>query len=174
MQLNSETDFGTECIAGYTKRPLMVLTASDVGTEPKQVEENLTAHFKRAKNWGAVLLIDEADVFMERRSTTDLVRNGLVAGFLRALEYYDGILFLTTNRVGLFDDAFISRIHVQMYYPDFSDEEREKVWKTFIAKLHKERAGYLRVHIGAQEYIESKDIRALKWNGREIRNGNYF
>jgi hypothetical protein len=41
---------------------------------------------------------------------------------LRALEFYDGILFLTTNRVGSFDDAFISRIHVQLYYPDFDDE----------------------------------------------------
>jgi SpoVK/Ycf46/Vps4 family AAA+-type ATPase len=150
----------------------MVLTASDVGTEPKEVEANLTAHFKRAKSWGAVLLIDEADIFMERRSTIDLVRNSLVAGFLRALEYYDGILFLTTNRVGLFDDAFISRIHVQMYYPDFSDEERRKVWKAFIAKLQRERAGHIRASIGAQEYIEGNEVRALKWNGREIRNGS--
>jgi SpoVK/Ycf46/Vps4 family AAA+-type ATPase len=149
----------------------MILTASDIGIEPKEVEKNLTIYFKRAKSWGAILLIDEADVFMERPSTTDLVRNGLVAGFLRALEYYDGILFLTTNRVGLFDDAFISRIHIHIYYPDFSDEDRKKIWQTFIDKLHKERTGHLRVHIGAKEYIEGKEVTRLKWNGREIRNG---
>lgn len=60
----------------------MVLTSGDIGSEPKEVEHNLTTHFKRATHWGAVLLIDEADVFMERRSTADLTRNSLVAGKL--------------------------------------------------------------------------------------------
>lgn len=69
-----------ECIAAFTKRPLMVLTSSDISTDPSMVEGNLTRQFKTAKSWGAVLLIDEADVFMERRSTADLVRNSLVAG----------------------------------------------------------------------------------------------
>lgn len=58
----------------------MVLTSSDIGTDPKEVELNLTSRFKTATSWGAVLLIDEADVFMERRSTADLERNSLVAG----------------------------------------------------------------------------------------------
>jgi hypothetical protein len=70
----------SECIAEFVRRPLLVLTCSDIGTEPKEVEVNLTKHFKRAKSWGAVMLIDEADVFMERRSTADLTRNSLVAG----------------------------------------------------------------------------------------------
>ncbi|KAI8301174.1 hypothetical protein K4K61_009070 [Colletotrichum sp. SAR11_59] len=148
----------------------MILTTSDIGTEPTAVEENLTSNFKKAMKWGAVLLIDEADVFMERRTTSDLTRNSLVAGFLRALEYYDGILFLTTNRVGSFDDAFISRIHIQLYYPDFSDEERQKVWKTFINKLVRERGETIRLTIDAKEYIESTRMQGLKWNGREIRN----
>src|SRR4051794_28771603 len=30
------------------------------------------------------------------------------------MEYYAGILFLTTNRVGDFDEAFTSRIHVSL------------------------------------------------------------
>ncbi|OLN96128.1 ATPase family AAA domain-containing protein 3B 1 [Colletotrichum chlorophyti] len=159
-----------ECIAEFTRRPLMTLTSSDIGTDPKTVEFNLTENFKRAMSWGAVLLIDEADIFMERRSTSDLARNSLVAGFLRALEFYDGILFLTTNRVGSFDDAFISRIHVQLYYPDFTDEERQKVWKTFIDKLGRERGDTLRLTIDAKEYIESTKKHDVKWNGREIRN----
>lgn len=98
----------------------MIITSSDIGTNPSIVEANLTRSFKLAKSWGAVLLIDEADVFMERRGPADLERNSLVAGrcsmcsinhtqadrfpgFLRALEFYDGILFLTTNRIGAFD-----------------------------------------------------------------------
>lgn len=58
----------------------MVLTSSDIGVRPDEVERNLTDNFKRARSWGAVLLIDEADVFMERRTTADLTRNSLVAG----------------------------------------------------------------------------------------------
>ncbi len=69
-----------ECIAEYTGRPLMILTSSDIGTDPETVELNLTQNFKKARSWGAVLLIDEADIFMERRTTTDLTRNSLVAG----------------------------------------------------------------------------------------------
>lgn len=58
----------------------MVFTSSDIGTDPKAVEMNSTKSFKTARSWGAVLLIDEADVFMERRTTADLTRNSLVAG----------------------------------------------------------------------------------------------
>lgn len=159
-----------ECIAAFTKRPLMVLTPSDIGATPEDVELNLTKMFKRAMSWDTVLLIDEADVFMERRSTSDLLRNSLVAGFLRALENYDGMLFLTTNRVGSFDDAFISRVHIQLYYPEFTDKDREMVWKTFTDKLQRERGDSLRLNIDAKEYIRSAQMRAVEWNGREIRN----
>ncbi|KAL4894971.1 hypothetical protein BDV59DRAFT_174221 [Aspergillus ambiguus] len=159
-----------ECIAEYIQRPLMTLSCSDIGTDPNAIEENLIRNFKLARSWDAVLLIDEADVFMARRSTSDLTRNSLVAGFLRALEFYDGILFLTTNRVGTFDDAFISRIHVQLYYSDFTTEERQLVWKTFTDKLARERGDYIRLNIDAKEYIRCAEVRALKWNGREIRN----
>ncbi|KAJ4982815.1 hypothetical protein SVAN01_11688 [Stagonosporopsis vannaccii] len=159
-----------ECIAGFTNRPLMVLTSSDIGVSPEFIETKLTEQFKQARRWGAILLIDKADVFMERRSVADLTRNSLVAGFLRALEFYDGILFLTTNRVGSFDDAFLSRIHVQLYYPDFEETDRRRVWQTFIDKLLRERGEYVRLNIDAKEYLDAKELRAVKWNGREIRN----
>lgn len=69
-----------ECIAQYTNRPLMVLTSSDIGTKPEEIENILMEKFKMAAGWGAILLIDEADVFMEQRSVNDLTRNSLVAG----------------------------------------------------------------------------------------------
>lgn len=58
----------------------MTLTCSDIGTEPREVEQNLERNFKTAKKWGAILLIDEADIYLERRESKDLVRNSLVAG----------------------------------------------------------------------------------------------
>jgi len=99
------------------------------------------------------------------------MRSDYYAGFLRALEFYDGILFLTTNRVGSFDDVFISRIHVQLYYPNFNDDDRRRVWQTFIDKLLRDRGQLIRLNIDAKEYLEAKEIQAVKWNGREIRDG---
>lgn len=78
---HEKADTALECIAEYARRPLMTLSTSDIGTTPSEVEENLEHHFKRAKSWGAILLIDEADVYLERRSVSDLRRNGLVAGW---------------------------------------------------------------------------------------------
>jgi hypothetical protein len=84
------------------------------------------------------------------------------------------MLFLTTNRVGSFDDAFISRVHVQLYYPEFTSEDREKVWKTFIDKLHRERGQFVKLNVDAKAYIRGSEMRAVEWNGREIRNGRSF
>ncbi|CEN62310.1 Putative AAA family ATPase [Aspergillus calidoustus] len=69
------------------------------------------------KGKGLVLLLDEADVFRSQRQASGLQRNSLVSVFLRVLEYYSGILFLTTNRVGNMGEAFESRIHINLYYP---------------------------------------------------------
>ncbi|PVH75853.1 P-loop containing nucleoside triphosphate hydrolase protein [Cadophora sp. DSE1049] len=159
-----------ECVAEYTRRPLLSLTCSDIGVDPNTVESQLIKYFKLAKQWGAILLIDEADIYMEKRVPQDLQRNSLVAGFLRAMEHYQGLLFLTTNRVGAFDDAFVSRIHVALFYPEFTDEDRQKIWKTFIDKLEKDRNGSMRVPIGTKEYLEGNEVKRVKWNGRQIRN----
>ena len=127
--------------------------------------------FKAAENWGSILLIDEADIYMEQRQVQDIKRNHLVAGFLRALEYYKGILFLTTNRVGTFDEAFISRLHIQIHYPEFEDEDRDRLWDTFFQKLEEDRETTMRITQSAKDYVQSQELRALRWNGREIRNG---
>jgi SpoVK/Ycf46/Vps4 family AAA+-type ATPase len=140
---------------------------------PETIEQNLVKWFKLAENWGAIMLIDEADIYMEQRQVQDVERNHLVAGFLHALEYYKGILFLTTNRVGTFDEAFISRIHVQIYYPEFEDEQRAKIWDNVFEKLEEERETTMRILQATKDYTESEDIAALKWNGREIRNGKH-
>ncbi|KPM38461.1 hypothetical protein AK830_g8092 [Neonectria ditissima] len=159
-----------QCIADFTERPLLSLTCSDIGVKPEAIEENLVKWFKLAENWGAIMLIDEADIYMEHRQVQDIERNHLVAGFLRALEYYKGILFLTTNRVGTFDEAFISRIHVQVHYPKFEDEERDRLWDAFFEKLEEDRETTMRITQSAKDYVQSKELRALEWNGREIRN----
>lgn len=78
------------------------------------------------------MLLDEADVFLEERSLHEIERNKLVSIFLRLVEYNEGIMFLTTNRVQTFDPAFQSRIHISLDYPELSIESRATVWKNFL------------------------------------------
>ena len=91
----------------FTHRPLLAITPGDIGTEPQIVERELNKFFRLGEQWGAILLLDEADVYLESRNNSDLTRNSLVSGnfdlgqrchlqlikiivFLRALEYYQG------------------------------------------------------------------------------------
>jgi hypothetical protein len=69
-----------ECVAQSTGRPLFPITCGDLGLEPKEVEESLTAKFRLAAKWNCVMLIDEADIFLARRDKLDLQRNALVSG----------------------------------------------------------------------------------------------
>ncbi|CAI0653597.1 unnamed protein product [Colletotrichum noveboracense] len=148
----------------------------DLGTTAKEVEKTLESNFALANRWGCILLLDEADVFLAERTKEDFVRNGLVAVFLRVLEYYSGILFLTTNRVGDFDEAFTSRIHMSLYYPELSEEKTRKVFKINM-DLIRERFALKKRQIiieemdigafAAQHYINHPSAR---WNGRQIRN----
>jgi hypothetical protein len=163
--------FTAECVAEFTSRPLLSLTCGDIGTNEAQVEDSLSKWFKLAEIWGAVMLIDEADVYLERREVNELTRNGLVSVFLRAMEYYRGILFLTTNRVGHFDPAFFSRIHVYIGYKPLDAEGRKRIWLQFFKKLETERGDEVNVKAGAKRYILSDDVlKDIDWNGREIRN----
>ncbi|KAL8930795.1 MAG: hypothetical protein Q9208_000336 [Pyrenodesmia sp. 3 TL-2023] len=159
-----------ECVAAYTKRPLFPITCGDIGQTAREVESNLENIFMLARKWGCVLLLDEADVFLAKRERDSVDRNALVTVFLRALEYYSGILFLTTNRIGTFDEAFISRIHMSLYYPDLDQENTFKVWTMNLDRLKRS---------GRKIYIDDKAIRAFagnhwkdghRWNGRQIRN----
>ncbi|KAI1375462.1 P-loop containing nucleoside triphosphate hydrolase protein [Hypoxylon crocopeplum] len=160
-----------ECVAELTHRPLLSLTSGDLSTNSYQVEKNLEYFLQLGERFGAMVLLDEADVYLEARRAKDIARNGLVSIFLRALEYYRGVLFLTTNRVQTFDSAFTSRIHVALHYKALADADREKIWLNSFERLERDSAGKVHVSVATREYAyESADVRSLRWNGREIRN----
>ncbi|KAJ6499691.1 P-loop containing nucleoside triphosphate hydrolase protein [Mycena vitilis] len=150
-----------ECIAEHTRRPLYVVSSGDLGTSASHLERELTRILDLAHTWKAVLLIDEADVFLEKRTLTDVHRNALVSVFLRLLEYYEGILFLTTNRVNTFDPAFQSRIHMALKYENLEAQARKGLWKDFLGKL---KAG-ANVSEEGYDVLASYDV-----NGRQIKN----
>jgi hypothetical protein len=68
------------------RKPLYVVSAGDLGTNASTLDEALNKIFGLVPVWGAVVLIDEADVFLEERGASDLERNAMVAVFLRQIE----------------------------------------------------------------------------------------
>ncbi|KAM0800054.1 P-loop containing nucleoside triphosphate hydrolase protein, partial [Usnea florida] len=168
-----------ECVAERTERPLFAITCGDLGESAIEVEESLEKNFSLAHRWGCLLLLDEADVFLSLRSQTDLRRNAVVSVFLRTLEYYSGILFLTTNRVGTLDPAFKSRIHLSLYYPNLTRKASSKIWRNHIQKANDyfEKKG-TKYSLRRRDIIDFskrhfKDLSGQEsgpWNGRQIRN----
>ncbi|GFF52757.1 ATP-dependent zinc metalloprotease FtsH [Aspergillus udagawae] len=165
MQLSGPPGVGktltAESVAEVMKVPLYVMSAGDLGTSASSVEDALKDILRMVPKWGAVLLLDEADVFMEARNSTDLLRNELVSIFLRMLEYYEGILFLTTNRAGNIDPAFESRIHVSIVYPDLDINSRHHIWQQFLDRT----AGTEKF---SDEQLET--LAGVSLNGRQIKN----
>ncbi len=148
-----------EATAEVQKRVLYKVGLGDLGTSPDQLEKALQRILGLAARWDAVLLIDEADVFMEKRDANNIQRNALVAVFLRLLEYYNGIMFLTTNRGNNFDPAFRSRVTLAIHYKRPTQEGRFTIW----TNLLKNRG--LEFSTAEIEALASVDI-----NGREIKN----
>ncbi|KAH7078251.1 P-loop containing nucleoside triphosphate hydrolase protein [Paraphoma chrysanthemicola] len=153
-----------EVIAEVTKRPLYMLSAGELGTQVYDVEKKLDMVLEVTKQWGCVLLIDEADVFLQERDGLDLERNAMVSVFLRRLEYFQGVLIMTTNRKRTIDPAFDSRIHFKLHYADLSSESRLTIWKNCLANIPAE------LPRAALKEDEWKQLAVLKLNGRQIKN----
>jgi len=150
-----------EAVAEVTHRPLYCVSAGELGTSADHVDGRLSKILELAQRWKAVVLLDEADVFLSQRKDTDVERNALVAIFLRQLEYYQGILILTTNLVSQCDAAFESRIHFTVHYPCLDFNSRRQIWKSFIARATR------------GDTFTPKEIDGLAevpLNGRQIKN----
>jgi SpoVK/Ycf46/Vps4 family AAA+-type ATPase len=150
-----------ELVCEHLQRPLYIASGGELGTTAETVDLSLRTLLELSFTWNAVVLIDEADVFLEERSYHDVQRNSLVSIFLRHLEYFQGILFLTTNRVNSFDSAFTSRIHLSLYYPALSADIRQGIWRKAI----------LRIPVEDRDIDFEKDLEYLKGfevNGRVV------
>ncbi|ORY04111.1 P-loop containing nucleoside triphosphate hydrolase protein [Clohesyomyces aquaticus] len=157
-----------ECSAEITGRALLSTSLAELNKEncAWYFEYRLVRFLQWATIWKSIVLFDEADVFLETRKddVADAAnRNALVAVFLRHLEYFSGIVFLTTNRVEVFDEAMKSRIHLALGYHPPELEMRRTLWEKS-----------LKAAIGGEldrEFKEAVDVFIrTKLNGREISN----
>ncbi|CAG8478030.1 16856_t:CDS:10, partial [Rhizophagus irregularis] len=115
-----------EAISEKLHHPLYSISTGELGTNAKDLENNLRNIFNLAYYWNAIILIDEVN------------HNALVCVFLRLLEYHQGIVFLTTNRVYCFDDTFQFHISISLEYkePDIKDYNPNNVNIKKLSDIH--------------------------------------
>lgn len=123
-----------EVYAEVTGRPLYRVHSGQLGLNVGAMETALKEALTRAQRWGAVMLIDEADVYIRQRSD-DIAANAVVGVFLRVLEYFDGLLFLTTNRIDDIDEAIVSRCIALIRYHAPDDAARARLWRVMAAQF---------------------------------------
>ncbi|TQN64623.1 ATPase family AAA domain-containing protein 3B [Colletotrichum shisoi] len=155
-----------EGISELLKCPLYMASAGELGTDSRYLEAELQKILDICHAWGAILLLDEADVFLEKRNLHEIARNALVSIFLRQLEYFQGILFLTTNRVETFDDAFQSRIHIALRYESLTQRAKKCIFRIFVERVRVLEGVDLRPFDDDDyESLAKHDL-----NGRQIKN----
>ncbi|GAA6041750.1 hypothetical protein JCM8097_008312 [Rhodosporidiobolus ruineniae] len=172
-----------EAVAESLRVPLYTVGAGSLGVHADELERRLRDTLDVAEGWGAVLLIDEADVFLEERSRTDVARNAMVSVFLRMLEHHSGVLFLTTNRIRSIDEAFMSRFSLAITYPALDKSSRKLIYTHFLALAGvgiEDAAGSANAAPNEVKPAEGKSTISTKYldriagyagfNGRQIKN----
>lgn len=151
-----------EAVAEDLRRPLFSISMGTLGTTANDLERQLGEILSLTKRWDAIVLLDEADSFLEaRNSNSPLERNAMVSVMLRLVEYHQGILFFTSNRIESLDPAFQTRISLALHYDALDLEGRAQVWESLLVK-----SGY-GSSLGA---IDVKELAKPMLNGREIKN----
>ncbi|KAK7946107.1 AAA family ATPase [Apiospora aurea] len=143
-----------EAVADRLRKPLYMMSAGELGQSV-----TLGIRWRWRRRGGAILLLDECDIFLEKRSPSNLGHNEIVAVFLRTLEYYAGMLFLTSNRGDAIDEAFQSRIHLTLHYPELTTDAKYHIWDQFLK----------RVPSSDVSPIDMLKLANLSLNGRQIK-----
>jgi len=151
-----------EVFSEVIERPLYVVQCSQLGIDVDTVEKRLRVVMRRAQRWNALLLLDEADVYIHERGD-DMEQNAVIGIFLRVLEYYRGVLFMTSNRGDIIDDAIMSRATAWIKYvrPETTDEVRQ---------LFQILSEQFQVKFKSAKVIEAMIGEYPRLSGREIRN----
>ncbi|KAI1458870.1 P-loop containing nucleoside triphosphate hydrolase protein [Annulohypoxylon moriforme] len=157
-----------ECLSEEQQKPLYrvnlgMLVADD------QWESEIEEIFRQAHFWGAILLIDEAEVVMSERTPESMHSLAWVAVFLRKIEYFEGLLFLTTNQIHMIDPAFISRVNLGMAFPGLDSDTRLKIWQKILGDPDGSDDAYWLLK--DRQTLDEWATRPL--NGRQIRNVVY-
>ncbi|HYG60194.1 MAG TPA: ATP-binding protein [Symbiobacteriaceae bacterium] len=112
-----------------------------------ETEKNLHQVLSRAEELDVILLLDEGDALMARRtdvrSANDRYANLETNYLLQRLEHYQGIVIITTNAGDLIDQGFRRRLDVVVTFVPPGAPERLLIWKLHLPKDHQVPAPYL-------------------------------
>ncbi len=121
-----------EHIARTLEKPLMIRRASDLMSKyVGETEQQMAKMFGDAQREGAVLLLDEADSFLQNRQLA--VRNYEVSEvneMLQGMERFDGIFVCTTNLFDRLDEAALRRFAFKIRFLPLTVEQRERMFVT--------------------------------------------
>ncbi|MDB5776929.1 MAG: family ATPase [Herbaspirillum sp.] len=140
-------------------KPLYRVHSGQLGITAASVGATLSSILRRAMRWEAIILLDEADVYIRRRDN-DLEHNAIVAEFLRTLEYFNGLLFMTTNRIGDVDDAILSRCIATIHYDTPPKPDATRLWKLLAEQFGAELS---------DDLVEALTIAYPKASGRDMK-----
>jgi SpoVK/Ycf46/Vps4 family AAA+-type ATPase len=159
--------FTAEIVAEFAEKPLYQITWGNIGTTAEVAESYFESVLSLGKVWGCVVLLDEADVFLEEGTPEHPARSAFTAILLKVLEAYDGLLILTSKRVDTFDEAFKTRVQLSLHQKDFTADPRMVIWQKYFEGLKiLEEA---RIDFGdLQDHLE--ELARNEMNGRQIRN----
>lgn len=182
-----------EAVAADMGRPLYPITYADLGHDASTAETNLKRIFRLGQRWNCVLLLDEADVFLMERDTHSTNQNGIVSVFLRNLEWYPGLIFMTTNSLARFGFAILDRIHIKLRYPSLSEPYTENIFNDHFERINQANQTVQglsmdkRGSVSMKYVVSNENMAAIQkwrkdqyakarsagshhwWNGRQIR-----
>jgi SpoVK/Ycf46/Vps4 family AAA+-type ATPase len=119
-----------EHIAKSLDKPLLIKRASDLLSKyVGETEQQMASMFAEAKSQKAVLLLDEADSFLQNRGLAQ--RNYEVSEvneMLQGMERHDGVFICTTNLFERIDEAALRRFTFKIKFMPLSHEQREKMF----------------------------------------------
>lgn len=150
-----------EIVSESKGKPLYRVHASQLGTNPEKIEEKMVSILRRSERIGAILLIDEADTYMRKRGV-NIDQDAIVGVFLRLLEYYRGILFLTTNLIDEIDDAILSRINIHIKY--------ETPQRTSLSDIFKIHLSAYNIDYNAIDVVKIVEAYDGMLSGRDVKN----
>jgi SpoVK/Ycf46/Vps4 family AAA+-type ATPase len=121
-----------EHIAKALERPLLVKQASDLMSKfVGETEQNMAAMFREAETEKAVLLLDEADSFLQdRRGAQRTYEVTEVNEMLQGMERFNGIFVCTTNLLDRLDQAALRRFTFKIKFKPLTAIQREKMFVT--------------------------------------------
>jgi SpoVK/Ycf46/Vps4 family AAA+-type ATPase len=121
-----------EHIAKALARPLIIKQASDLMSKyVGETEQNMAAMFREAENEKAVLLLDEADSFLQdRRGAQRTYEVTEVNEMLQGMERFNGVFVCTTNLLERLDQAALRRFTFKIKFMPLTSAQRERMFVT--------------------------------------------